>query len=92
MQDHDALFSEGWVQYYDPADLPSMDTIIQSWDTAQTKSATSDYVVGQVWGRKGGDFYLLDQVRGRFDFDKTVQVIRDMSAKWSASTAKLVEA
>ncbi|MEI7826311.1 MAG: phage terminase large subunit [Euryarchaeota archaeon] len=92
MQDHDALFSEGWVQYYDPDDLPSMDTIIQSWDTAQTKSATSDYVVGQVWGRKGADFYLLDQVRGRFDFDKTVQAIRDMSAKWPASTAKLVEA
>ena len=42
------------------------------------ESATSDYVVGQVWGRKGADFYLLDQVRGRLDFDETVQAIRDL--------------
>lgn len=91
-QDHDALFKEGWIRYYDPDRLPDMDTIIQSWDTAQTKGATSDYVVGQVWGRKGADFYLLDQVGGRLDFDETVQAIRDLSAKWPESTAKIVEA
>ena len=92
MQDHAAIFKEGWVQHYDPDQLPDMDTIIQSWDTAQTKSATSDYVVGQVWGRTGADFYLLDQVRGRMDFDEIVKAIRNFSAKWPDSTAKLVEA
>jgi predicted phage terminase large subunit-like protein len=91
-QDNDAVFKEGWIRYYDPEALPPMDTIIQSWDTAQTKSATSDYVVGQVWGRKGADFYLLDQVRARLDFDETVQAIKDLSTKWPDSTAKLVEA
>jgi predicted phage terminase large subunit-like protein len=59
---------------------------------ALTKSATSDYVVGQVWGRKGADFYLLDQVRDRLDFDGIVQAIKDVSAKWPDSTAKLIEA
>jgi len=92
MQNEAAVFKEGWVQYYDVNRRPVMDTIVQSWDTAQTKSASSDYVVGQVWGRKGADFYLLDQVRGRFDFDETLQTIRDLSAKWPESTAKLVEA
>ncbi|MGA7075993.1 MAG: phage terminase large subunit [Halobacteriota archaeon] len=92
LQNHAAVFKEAWVQHYDPDDLPQMDTIIQSWDTAQTKSSTSDYVVGQVWGRKDAHFYLLDQVRGRFDFDETVQAIRDLSAKWPDSTAKVVEA
>ncbi|MEI7827693.1 MAG: phage terminase large subunit [Euryarchaeota archaeon] len=92
LQDYAAVFKEGWICYYDPDDLPAMDTVIQSWDTAQMKSATSDYVVGQVWGRKGADFYLLDQVRGRFDFDETVQAIRDLSAKWPDSTAKILEA
>jgi predicted phage terminase large subunit-like protein len=91
-QDNDAVFKEGWIRYYDPERIPPMDTIIQSWDTALTKSATSDFVVGQVWGRKGADFYLLDQVRGRFDFDKTVQEITDLSTKWPDSTAKLIEA
>ncbi len=41
--------------------------------------ATSDYVVGEVWGRKGADFYLLDQVRDRLDFDRIVQAIKDLS-------------
>jgi predicted phage terminase large subunit-like protein len=92
LQDHAAVFKEGWVQYYDLNGLPEMDTVIQSWDTALTKSANSDHVVGQVWGCKDADFYLLDQVRGRFDFDETVQAIRDLSAKWPESTAKLLEA
>ena len=91
-QDNDALFKEGWIHYYDPEATPAMDTIIQSWDTAQTKSATSDYVVGQVWGRKSADFYLLDQVRDRFDFDETVKAIKDLSVAWPDSTAKLIEA
>jgi Terminase large subunit, T4likevirus-type, N-terminal/Terminase RNaseH-like domain len=91
MQDGAAIFKEGWILYYDPGQLPPMDTIIQSWDTAQTKSATSDYVVGQVWGRKGADFYLLDQVRRRMDFDEIVKAIRDLSAKWPKSTAKILE-
>ncbi len=30
--------------------------------------------------------------RGRLDFDETVQAIRDLSAKWPDSTAKIVEA
>ena len=79
-------------RYYDPEEIPVMDTIIQSWDPAQTKSATSDYVVGEVWGRKGADFYLLDQVRDRLDFDGIVQAIKDLSTKWPDSTAKIIEA
>ena len=91
-QDDASIFKEGWIQYYDPADLPYMDTIIQSWDTAQTKSSSSSYVVGQVWGRIGADFYLLDQVRGHYDFDETVRAIEALSKCWPQSTAILVEA
>ncbi|MGZ4951491.1 MAG: phage terminase large subunit [Halobacteriota archaeon] len=91
-QNNDALFKEEWICYYDPEATPDMDTIIQSWDMALTKSATSDYVVGQVWGRKGADFYLLDQVRDRLDFDGIVQSIKDLSEKWRDSTSKLIEA
>ena len=87
-----SVFKEGWVQYYDLVDVPDMDTVIQSWDTAQSKSSSSSYVVGQVWGRDGGDFYLLDQIRGRLDFDETVKAIHDLSERWPQSTAKLVEA
>ena len=77
-QDNNAFFKEEWIRYCEPDALPAIDTIIQSWDMALTKSATSDYVVGQVWGRKGADYYLLDQVRDRLDFDGIVQAIKDL--------------
>ena len=79
VQDEASIFKEAWVQYYDPANVPYIDTVIQSWDTAQTKSSTSSYVVGQVWGRIGADFYLLDQVRARLDFDETVRAIEELA-------------
>ena len=91
-QDDASIFNEGWIQYYDPAHQLDMDTIIQSWDTAQTKSSSSSYVVGQVWGRIGADFYLLDQVRGHYDFDETARAIEALSECWPQSTAILVEA
>ena len=92
VQDDASIFKEAWIQHYDPADRPYVDTIIQSWDTAQTKSSSSSFVVGQVWGCNGADFYLLDQVRGRYDFDETISAIKELSKRWPTSTAKLVEA
>jgi hypothetical protein len=66
-QKEGSIFNEAWVQLYVPGQLPRMDVTIQSWDTALTASATSDYVVGQVWGRSGADYYLLDQMRHKMD-------------------------
>lgn len=79
-----------WWQYYRQAP-ERFDEIIQSWDMAFKDLNTSDYVVGQVWGRKGADKYLLDQVRDRMDFPTTVQAVRSLSAKWPQARAKLVE-
>ena len=92
IQEEGSIFKEGWVEFCDSASLPYTDVIIQSWDTAGTKSASSDYVVGQVWGRVGADFYLLDQVRGRWDFDEAVQAIEAMASKWPQSSSKIIEA
>ncbi len=86
------FFKNDWLQFFDPKYVPDFDVIVQSWDTAQTKSSTSDYVVGQVWGRVGGDFYLLDQVRGRWDFDETVAQIKICRITGRSASAKLVEA
>ena len=52
---------------------------------------SSDFVVGQVWGRKGGDRFLLDQVKERFDFPQTLNAVRVCNRKWPRSYAKLVE-
>ena len=63
----------------------------QSWDCAFKDLETSDYVVGQVWGRLGSKFLLLDQVRERMDCPTTVKRVAELSAKWRGSAAKLIE-
>ena len=84
------IFKRNWWQYY--RRVPDrFDEIIQSWDMTFKDTKTADFVVGQVWGRKGANKYLLDQVRDRMDFPATIQAVRTLSAKWPLARAKLVE-
>ena len=65
--------------------------LVQSWDFTFKDTATSDYVVGQVWLRRGPNAYLLDQVRRRAGFSESCQMMLDLSARWPQAIAKLVE-
>lgn len=67
------------------------DEMLQSWDLAFKDTDGSDYVVGQVWMRRGPNAYLLDQVRGRMDFVATCQAFEQLTAKWPQALLKLVE-
>jgi predicted phage terminase large subunit-like protein len=67
------------------------DTILQSWDMSFKDLDSSDYVVGQVWGARKADRFLLDQRRDRLDMPGTKQAVRDLSARWPKASAKLVE-
>jgi predicted phage terminase large subunit-like protein len=73
-------------------DVPHrVDEQIQSWDCAFKDLATSDYVVGQVWGRVGSAYLLGDQVRARMDCPTTVKAVRELSQRWPCTLAKLIE-
>lgn len=78
-----------WWKFY--RQIPDFDEVIQSWDMTFKDKRDSDFVVGQVWGRRGADKYLLDQVRGRMNFPAALQAVRTLTAKWPQATAKLVE-
>jgi predicted phage terminase large subunit-like protein len=67
------------------------DTMIQSWDMAFKDRATSDYVVGQVWGAVKADKFLLDQSRARMDMPATKDAVKNISQRWPRAAAKLVE-
>lgn len=67
------------------------DRLIQSWDLSFKGSKTADWVVGQVWWQRSAEYWLLDQMRGRWGFSDTCERIRAMSARWPQTTAKLVE-
>jgi predicted phage terminase large subunit-like protein len=75
-----------------PVILPDeMDHQLQSWDMAFKDLKTSDYVAGGVWGAKGADRYLLDQVRERLGFRETLAAVKTMTKKWPKAALKLVE-
>lgn len=65
--------------------------LIQSFDFTFKDTDASDYVVGQVWLRRGVHAYLLDQVRARMSFSESCQAMLDMTARWPQAIAKLVE-
>lgn len=46
---------------------PAYDAMATSWDMKLKDKEAGDYVVGGVWGRTGGDYWLLDVLRGQWN-------------------------
>lgn len=70
-----AVFNPRWWRFWE--DLPTgFDREITSWDCAFKGTDSSDFVVGQRWGVRGADRYLVDQVRGRWTFTETLEQMR----------------
>lgn len=86
------LFPEtAWKVYDFPPPTSSFRSIIQSWDLSFKDLKTSSYVVGQVWGFRKAQAYLLHQVRGQMNFNQAVKAMRDVHAAWPTATPILVE-
>ncbi len=84
--------SDGTLASITAIDVPHhVDEQIQSWDCAFKDLETSDYVVGQVWGRVGSLYLLGDQIRARMDCPSTVKAVRELSQRWPNTLAKLIE-
>ena len=87
-----AIFEVSKLRYFDESSEPKrFDQIVGSWDMTFKANKTSDFVVGQLWGRKGSEFYLLDMVRDRMDFVKTLKVFINFANKHKNCNCWLVE-
>jgi predicted phage terminase large subunit-like protein len=83
---------DGTIEHRKAVDLPArFEEQLQSWDMAFKDTKNSDYVVGQVHAARGGDRYLLDQIRDRLDLPGTLLAVRRLSAQWPNVHLKLVE-
>lgn len=83
-----------WSQHPDLPDayvVNECDEVVMSWDMTFKDTKSSDYVVGQVWARRGASVYLLDQVHKRLSFTDTVAAFKAMAGRWPQATAKYVE-
>lgn len=95
------ILKRGWWRYHSGGGVYGMpdgswraanaDQVIQSWDMSFKDTKASDFVVGQVWVRRGATAYLVDQVRDRMDFPAACAAVKAMSAKWPQTALKLVE-
>lgn len=83
------IFAYSDIQYW--KEFPRGGIMIQSWDLAFKGNESSDYVVGQVWVRNEGNFYLIDQVRKKMDFSETCQAIQKMKDKYPGTSKIIVE-
>lgn len=43
------------------------DDALSSWDMKLKEKESGDFVVGQVWGRTGGDFWCVAELRGQWN-------------------------
>lgn len=88
------LIKRGWLQPY--AETGRFEQIVLSWDTAMKDKTSNDYSVGQAWGVRGADRYLLTRERGRWDFPMLLDKMEALHA-WarkhypSAGITTLVE-
>lgn len=68
------------------------DEVLLSIDCAFKDKASSSYVDIAVWAKRGPDRYLLDKVRGKWSFTKTVKMIKLWATLWPAARKKVIEA
>jgi predicted phage terminase large subunit-like protein len=78
-------------RFYESVDTQAFEEIFQSWDLALTDNETSSFVVGQVWGVKNGDYYLIDQIRAQLDFSDTIKAFISLSEQYPKAYKKIVE-
>lgn len=90
--DMGSIFKSSWFKRYKRSDLPLVfDRMCMSMDTSFKDLATSDYTVAGIWGLKGANAYLLDVVRGQWDFVKARSEVGKLYQKWPYVNAKLIE-
>ena len=85
------LIKREWFKYYDMHQTRYYQTKIISWDLTFKKTQTSDYAVGQVWGKLDGKFYLIDEVRAKMNFTEAIRAVESLFRKHHDAVAILVE-
>jgi len=100
------IIREAWIRYWSDREtrqemrepVPetrNWDLVLQSWDLRFKGDSKNDprtsFVVGQVWGFKDAQAFLLDQSRAQLGFDDSISAIKALSSKWPQARLKLIE-
>jgi predicted phage terminase large subunit-like protein len=92
-----AIFKREWWRVWQSEKVPTLQYVIQSYDTAYSKKETADFSAITTWGvfRPSPDepesIILLDAKKGRWDFPELKRVAFDLYKFWDPDCV-LVEA
>jgi predicted phage terminase large subunit-like protein len=95
--DEGAILKREWWRTWERDQLPAIEYIIQSYDTAYSKKETADFSVITTWGvfypteDSGPNIILMDMRKGRWDFPDLKRVAKDQYAYWQPDNV-LIEA
>jgi predicted phage terminase large subunit-like protein len=93
-----AILKREWWKIWDKEEIPNMQYVIQSYDTAYSKKETADYSAITTWcvfhpEEIGGPpaLLLLDVKKGRWDFPELKRIAFDEYKYWEPDTV-IIEA
>ncbi len=83
-----ALIKREWWNEWEEEDVPALQYVIQSYDTAYSKKETADYSAITTWGvfepHKNGEQHLIlmDAKKGRWSFPELKQIAQEENDYW----------
>jgi predicted phage terminase large subunit-like protein len=88
-----AMIKRRWLRYYDTLPPRSWNThIILSWDTAAKNGAQNDWSVCTVWMLAEEHFYLLDLIRGRYEYPQLRSIALALAKKYDPNRILIEDA
>ena len=95
--DETSILKRDWWKVWEKEKVPSLEYVIQSYDTAFSKRETADYSAITTWGvfypNESGtpNLILLDSVKGRWDFPELKEKAYELYKFWDPETV-IIEA
>ncbi len=92
-----AILKREWWMKYTSEDIPQLQHVIQSYDTAFLKKETADYSAITTWGvfypneDSPASLILLDAIKGRYEFPELRRLALEQYDYWKPETV-IVEA
>ena len=87
------MIKRGWLRTCPT--MPPRDaftSVLASWDVATKTNGGADYSVGTVWGSYENRYYLLDLVRGRWEFPDLARQVEAQAGIWRPNVVAIEDA
>ena len=81
-----------WFRRYDTVPHAHNEQFVQRWDIATSTGDGADYSACTTWCVIGADCYLVDVLRGRWDFPTLLKQAGIHAIKWNPNTILIEEA